>query len=200
MLEKYRHLIYKDEEARNKFIEEVLDEYLGNNLLTTSKEKRERIKNQPEPSDFGYSLFTSEGERLFILVYEKLGKKYWAGDMWSMDDCRPDCPFGNICKRKFIKAKGKHYCYGQLLVNNLGTENFVNMISEGNKVQIVDHDGYIYFDSDIWDTIEDSEMIISSYPLEFYHYENVFGDITYVRNKDNKLKPILVGENVISRL
>ena len=196
----YKPLIYKDKEEEEKFIEDCLDEYLEfNHMTVTSKEEREKIKNTHNHSDFEWYFITSQCYRLFTLVYDKIGKKYWSSDIWSKDDCRVGCPFGELCDRQFISIDEQYYCYGQLILKKeLGTDELLDSVAAGKRFKIVDHDSTVRFDSK-GAGLDICEIRFNNYILEHDFYLNYFGDASCIRDKEGELRYVIIGGNSISQ-
>lgn len=191
MLKKFKGIIYQDENAEKKVIDDCIKYVIG---LYPNIEPQEVInsiqngKNDDINCDYALALLQAEGTMLFNIAAEKFGSELWKNQAWKKTNCIKRCPFGSMCKKYLVQIDAEMLCYGQLMSQKIREEDLINLSKRSNiKIYRSNNDIYIDLNSAYYD-----DQLLSSYFFDHNWFIWWFGD--------NGCKGKLNGYNVIPYL
>lgn len=191
MIEEYQHLIYENDEEKERVQQSVFEETLNCNKEYTVQQGSEAIQSH-DKSEFDYdyvlTLMRAEGEMLFDKAVKMFGEPLWNGHAWQNKSCRARCPFGDMCRKELVAIEDNILCFGQLYKNNIDDEKLIRM-SRSKRIKIINSDGSVHIDLSKEFDIQALSWFFFKHTSFIWH----FGDYELHKDRVN-------GINVISLL
>lgn len=148
MLERYKQIIYKNKSEEMKVIDDCINDVIDLYPNIEPQRIRNSIINSEYNdinADYTFALLRAEGSRLFSIAVNKFGTKLWKNQAWKKSNCSKKCPFGSMCEKYLVKIDTEKFCYGQLMIQNIGEKELISLSKE-HDIQIYKTNNDIYID------------------------------------------------------